>query len=138
MDGILTARNIVSALHLLTPDESLASRLIVFAGAPPLMNPQPLETAERGYSETIKALQCDNLATGSDRVKALVSALPETLTQNISPGISFAPLIDGLLIPCEPTFRTIATSPPWKHTSCKSIMVGFSPLDVSCQPIPSR
>ena len=102
------------------------------------MNPQPLGTAEPAYLATIKALKLDDLATPRDRVAALLSASPDLLLKNMDPALLFSPLIDGILIKSDPTFETITTHPPWEKTSCKAIMVGYSPLDVSVKCSCSR
>lgn len=97
------------------------------------MNPQPLETAEPAYLAAIKALGLDDLATPRERVAALLAASPDILSKNMEPSMLFSPLVDGILIECEPTFETITQHPPWEKTSCKAIMVGYAPLDVSAK-----
>ncbi|CAK7202829.1 hypothetical protein SEUCBS139899_005556 [Sporothrix eucalyptigena] len=120
----------LSTLRLLNPNEDLASRIVVLAGAPPLMSPQPLEAAEAGYSSVIDALGLGS-ATSDERVAKLVEASPEVLATKLSPQLMFSPLIDGYIIDSEPTFESIHSNPPWGKTSCKAIMVGYSPFDAS-------
>lgn len=94
------------------------------------MNPRPLETAEATYSTIVEALAVDGRASPQGRITALINTPPEVLAAKIDPRIMFSPLVDGDLIESEPTFEAINTRPPWKNTSCKAVMVGFSPFDV--------
>ncbi|CAK7234976.1 hypothetical protein SBRCBS47491_009133 [Sporothrix bragantina] len=94
------------------------------------MNPQPLEAGEAGYSSVVEALGLAGLSA-EGRVQKLIETSPEIIASRISPGIMFSPLVDGHLIPSEPTFESINANPPWAPTSCEAIMVGYSPLDAS-------
>ncbi|KAI8674332.1 COesterase domain-containing protein [Fusarium keratoplasticum] len=121
----------LSALRALSPDEKLAWRVVVLAGAPPLMTPPPLETAELAYQQVLKALEVEG-GSPAERIQALKDASPEYLSAKIDKGIMFSPLVDGELIPSQPTFDAILNgNPPWKNTSCEAAFVGYAPLDAS-------
>ncbi|KAI8725678.1 Carboxylesterase [Fusarium sp. LHS14.1] len=121
----------LSALRALSPDEKLASRVVVLAGAPPLMTPPPLETAELPYQQILKALGVEG-SSPAERIQALKDASPEYLSAKIDKGMMFTPLVDGKLIPSQPTFDAILNgNPPWKNTSCEAAFVGYAPLDAS-------
>ncbi|KAL6362950.1 hypothetical protein LRP88_02350 [Fusarium phalaenopsidis] len=121
----------LSALRALSPDEKLAWRVVVLAGAPPLMTPPPLETAELPYQQVLKALEVEG-GSPAERIQALKDASPEYLSSKIDKGIMFTPLVDGKLIPSQPTFdATLNGNPPWKNTSCEAAFVGYAPLDAS-------
>ncbi|WAO90085.1 Carboxylesterase [Fusarium falciforme] len=121
----------LSALRALSPDEKLAWRVVVLAGAPPLMTPPPLETAELPYQQVLKALEVEG-GSPAKRIQALKDASPEYLSAKIDKGIMFTPLVDGKLIPSQPTFDAILNgNPPWKNTSCEAAFVGYAPLDAS-------
>lgn len=94
------------------------------------MNPPPLETAELPYQQVLKALDVEG-GSPADRIQALKDASPEYLSAKIDKGIMFCPLVDGRLIPSQPTFDAILNgNPPWKNTSCEAAFVGYAPLDV--------
>jgi hypothetical protein len=114
----------------LSPDEKLAWRVVVLAGAPPLMTPPPLETAEIPYQQALKALEVEG-GSPAERIQALKDASPEYLSAKIDKGIMFTPLVDSKFIPFQPTFDAILNgNPPWKNTSCEAAFVGYAPFDV--------
>ncbi|KAJ4212289.1 hypothetical protein NW759_011677 [Fusarium solani] len=121
----------LSALRALSPAEKLAWRVVVLAGAPPLMTPPPLETAEIPYQQALKALEVEG-GSPAERIQALKDASPEYLSAKIDKGIMFTPLVDSKLIPFQPTFDAILNgNPPWKNTSCEAAFVGYAPFDAS-------
>lgn len=87
--------------------------------------------AEQAYKGVLKALGAEGVSS-SERVKILSRASPEELSAKIGRSLPFLPVLDEETVPFVPTFEIASAGKliP-KTTSCKAVMVGYAPLDVS-------
>ena len=96
------------------------------------MKPLPPFVYEMTYKTVLENLGI-TATSPEERVSALLAIPAEDILTKLPPGLPLHPVLDGDLVPVEPTFKDIAdkqsSTMPGKHW-CNSLFIGDNQMDV--------